>query len=624
MSKKLAFILAGLMLGFMVIIAFFSMLGDSAIMDEVAHLPAGYSYIEKADMRLNPEHPPLVKDLAGLSIWLGSKITGQEVVFPETIKPWQTDINGQWDFGFNFMYQSGNDADWLLLWGRLPMLLILLLLGIYVFKWAGELFGRKAALFALFFYSFSPTFIAHGRFVTTDVAAAAAIFIAVYYFMKWLKAPNAKNLIVAGIIFGLAQLAKFSVFLLIPLFGAMIFLWIILKTIEGSQNGVNWLGLFFKNLGKYLGGVIAIGAIGYIFVVWPVYSYHVANYPMEMQQRDIKLILSSFGMRWVADLIYWMAGIPVLRGLAQYGFGLAMVIQRAAGGNTTYFLGEISAAGSRLYFPFVYLTKEALTLHILSLIALILGIASLIRQKFFSSANFLKILRDNINQIAMIGFIALYWGSSIRSPLNIGVRHILPTFPFIFLLVSNQIGKWIKFEAPYGRDILKNIKGTLSQIKWLSLKCFILGILLIWQITSVVSVYPSFLSYYNESVGGPANGYKYVTDSNTDWGQDLKRLAAWVNENNIKVIYIDYFGGSIPSYYMGDKVRFWWGYYTPQDMTESEWLAVSATFRQGGLGDPAPGYKDRTGYYKWLEKYQPVKFIGNSIFIYRIPKSSIN
>ena len=618
MTKKFTYALAALMLGFMLVIAFFSMLGDSAIMDEVAHLPAGYSYIEKADMRLNPEHPPLVKDLAGLSIWLGSKITGEEIIFPETIKAWQTDINGQWDFGFNFMYQSGNDADWMLLFGRLPMLLILLAMGIYVFKWANELFGRKAALLALFFYAFSPTFIAHGRFVTTDVAAAAGIFIATYYFVKWLKAPSAINLIAAGIVFGIAQLAKFSAFLLIPLFGAMIFLWIILETIKNSKSGQNWIVSFFRNIGKYLGGVIAIGAIGYIFVVWPVYAFHVANYPMELQQRDIKIILSSFGMRWVADLIYWMAGIPALRGLAQYGFGLAMVIQRAAGGNTTYFLGEISAAGSRLYFPFVYLTKEALTLHILSLIALILGMASLIKQRFFTSINFFKVLRDNIAQVAMIGFIALYWGSSIRSPLNIGVRHILPTFPFIFLLISSQIGKWIKFNASYGNDVLKNIKETFSQIKWLGLKCFLIGFLIIWQIASVISVYPSFLSYYNESVGGPANGYKYVTDSNTDWGQDLKRLASWVNENNIKIIYVDYFGGAIPSYYLGDKVRFWWGYYTPQDMTESEWLAVSATFRQGGLGNPAPNYNDRTGYYKWLEKYQPVKIIGNSIFVYRI------
>ena len=112
----------------MLTLAFFSVRGDSTTMDELAHIPAGYSYIVQKDMRLNPEHPPLLKDLAGLSILIGSKITGEQINFPVEDPSWQSAINGQWDFGAKFLYQSGNDPDKIVLWARLPMLLLMLLL----------------------------------------------------------------------------------------------------------------------------------------------------------------------------------------------------------------------------------------------------------------------------------------------------------------------------------------------------------------------------------------------------------------------------------------------------------------------------------------------------------------
>ncbi|MBU3901612.1 glycosyltransferase family 39 protein [Patescibacteria group bacterium] len=598
MTKTLTNSLAALMLLFMLGLAYFSMLGDSAIMDEVAHLPAGYSYITQLDMRLNPEHPPLVKDLAGGAIWLYAKITGTTINFPENIPAWQTAVNGQWDFGFDFLYRSGNDADKLILLGRLPMLLILLILGIYVFKWTRQLAGSAAALLSLFLYAFSPTFIAHGRFVTTDVAAAAGIFIASYYFVRWLKNPSAKNLIVAGLVFGLAQTAKFSVFLLIFLFTFIALLWVYLKTREDKKLG--------RNFYQYFGGTILLYAIGYALIVWPIYLFHVAHYPVDRQVQDTVANLKTFGLRPIANLIIWLAGVPILRALAQYGLGLAMVLQRAVGGNTTYFLGEINNSGWPLYFPIVYLIKETLTLHILTFTALFYGLWQFIKNRIYRWYNFHDWLQQNIAQVLMLAFIALYWYSSLQSILNIGVRHVLPTFPFVFLLISRQVSLW-----------LENID-TVKPAR--ILKYAFVIILIIWQAVSVISVYPSFLAYFNESINGPTNGYKYVTDSNLDWGQDLKRLTAWVEANKIDKIRLHYFGGAVPEYYLGDKFIFWWGAYPPQDITKpGGWLAVSATFLQGGRGKLAPGFVDNAGYYDWLNAYQPVAVIGHSIFVYYIP-----
>lgn len=562
-NNKITNILAACLLVLMFLLAFFSLRGDSATMDELAHIPAGYSYISQKDMRINPEHPPLLKDLAGLSVWLGSKITARPIYFPSQVKSWQEDINGQWDFGREFLYQSGNNADKIIFWARLPMLLIMLLLGFYVFRWARQLYGNKAGLLALFLYSLSPTFLAHSRLVTTDVGAAAAFFIAIYYLVKWLQQPNKKNLIVAGLVFGLALLTKFSLVLLIPYFVFITLIWAIIK---------KRFQLIF--------GLFLIGLIG-MALIWPIYQFHTWNYPPERQQADTEFILQSFGNRPLANLVVWMSDKPILRPYGQFFLGLFMVMQRAVGGNTTYFLGEVSAAGWHYYFPIVFLIKIPLPFLILILITL------------FAFAYQIKKIK--FPEFALISFFVFYWITTLTSNLNIGVRHILPTFPILYILVSGQV---IHLKSYF--------------------KYFLLSILLIWYAFGAINIHPSFLAYFSDIVGGAKNGYKYVTDSNLDWGQDLKRLNQFVQENNIKTIYLDYFGGDSPEYRLKEKLQAWWGDRNPKDLPPNSWLAVSATLLQGGRGLAAPGFNQKTGYYNWLNQYEPVTVIGHSIFVYYI------
>src|SRR3989339_880736 len=625
MTNRSINLFASLMLVIMLSLSFFAMLGDSQTMDEVSHLPAGYSYITQKDMRINPEHPPLIKDLSGLSVWLWSKISNTHINFPSEIKAWKSDINGQWDFGFTFMYKYGNNADKMLFFGRLPMLLILLLLGFYIFKWAKELLGPNAALLALFLYSFSPAFIAHGHLVTTDVAASAAIFISLYYFIRWIKSPSAKNLIITGLVFGLALSAKFSTFLLIPLFGFIAIIWLIIQ-----KNHK-----FFAALRVYIGGLILIGVIGLI-IIYPIYLYHTWNYPMDRQVSDMRFVLNSYANgpdqtplsscknfskinRCPAELTIWMAQKPVLRPWSQYFYGLLMVVQRTSGGNTTFFMGEISNSGWKSYFPIVYAIKEPLAFHILTLIALLSGfwtiLKSGVKNIFCRLSNWLKI---NIAEFSMLSFILLYWASSINSPLNIGVRHVLPTFPLIYFLVARQINNWLTIFTP------NNLNGFLGKLKFFgktlisySVKYFIVTLLLIWQFFSIIFVAPYFLSYFNEIIGGPANGHKYAVDSNLDWGQDFKRLVSWANQNNIKTLYVDYFGGTVGEYYLDGRLIPWSGEKNWRLLPSGSYLAVSATFRQSCFGQPAPGFQ-YPACYQWLKNYEPIIVIGNSIFVYKI------
>src|SRR3989338_6898874 len=97
---------AAFILAVMVVLMIASAWNDTAIMDELAHIPAGYSYVTQFDMRLNPEHPPLIKDLAGFPLLFIDNIN-----FPSEIKDWKSEINGQWGFGNFFLFHSGNPAD---------------------------------------------------------------------------------------------------------------------------------------------------------------------------------------------------------------------------------------------------------------------------------------------------------------------------------------------------------------------------------------------------------------------------------------------------------------------------------------------------------------------------------
>lgn len=592
MSNFFTNAIATLLLVFMFFISVFSMAGDSATMDEVAHLPSGYSYLTQQDMRLNPEHPPLIKDFAAFPLLF---IDG--IKFPSEIKDWKEDINGQWGFGFYFLYGMGNPVDQMIFWGRIPMILLLVLLGFLIFRWARERFGNKVALLALFLYALSPTFIAHGRLVTTDVGAALGVIIASYHFLKFLHSPTEKNIIIAGIAFGIAQLLKLSLVLLYPFFFLTLFFWIVFKVENGK----------IRELISYGTKLALILFIGFL-VLWPVYQFHTLNLPTEKIKLYSQELLKTHPLQKIIDpskIVTWMAENPILKPWSYYVLGVFMVTERAAGGHTTYFLGEVSNAGWIQYFPVVYFIKEPLVLHILTIIALLFFVYSIKKPFWQKSFSRLKNwAKNHFTEFAMILWIVIYWAFSLGSNLNIGVRHLLPTLPFIYILVSIGIVAWL--------DTGKKLVFSFA-------KYAILAVLILWQSISVISIYPHFLSYFNEAAGGADNGYIYTVDSNLDWGQDLRRLRDWVDEEGIDKIYVDYFGGGDAKYYLKEKFRPWSGDRNPAELQKGDYLAVSATFLQGGRGKPAQGFDQPYGHYLWLYEYEPpVEKIGYSIFIYQI------
>ena len=491
---------------------------------------------------------------------------------------------------------------------------------LFIYKWAKELIGPNWALIPFFLFSLSPLVLAHGHYVTTDIAAALGFLIGLYYFLKFLEKPNNKNVLKAGIALGIALLMKFSVFFLLPVM-AVIYL----------------THLAFKRNLKYflysLTGLTLTFLLAFL-TIYLVYFHHTFHQPLQKSYRDASIVLSSFAggpdpqmatchkwvglkrqMRCAAEIDLKLFRHRTTLPIAQYLLGLIMTFQRSIGGNTAYFLGYVNSSGWWFYFPIVFLLKEPLPSLILIFLAILITLFVFIKKRkfvFFDK----KFHNPALQQWSMLFLVLAYWTYSIKGKLDIGLRHILPTLPFIYILTAASLREWFKTRKRLSRE--NRISRTLSIISR-EMKTFakysLLGILLLWFLAETISVAPQFIAYFNQLAGGPANGYKYVVDSNLDWGQDLKRLALYTQKNHIKDIKLDYFGWADPRYYLKSAYHPWSSY----KGKPNGYFAVSLTFLQGAKGKLWPGQRRRPqDEYRWLkDPYHPYKRIGYSIFVYK-------
>jgi len=606
MSNKTVNFIAFALLTTMALAAFFSMKGDALTFDELAHIPAGYSYLTKQDYRINPEHPPLIKDIPALPLLF------LDLNFPDDHPTWTQKEQApawwvQFDLGNQFLYHSGNNPREIIFWSRLAMIALLLFLGWLLFYWTKKTWGNIVGLGVLTLFAFSPTFLAHGRLVNTDVGAVLGALIAIVFWLKFLKKPGWQNILLAGIGFGIAMILKFSLILLIPFFVIITPLYAILFS---EKNKI------LKSIINYAGKALLAAVIGVIFIIWPIYQFHVWNYPPEQQLRDTIADISGHPIPIARDITIWMTKQKPLLGIAQYARGLLMASQRTAWGNTAFFMGEIAADSWLYYFPALYLFKIPLAFHILAFIVLI-GAIWEIRQ-LIKESRFLFWLKNNFIILSLFIWILVYWLAAIGGNLNIGIRHLLPVFPFAYILVVLGITKLIFFI-------------TLPKLKRAAI--ILVFILFAWYIGSSLSAFPHYIPYYNELIGGIKEGYKVAVDSNYDWGQDFYRLLQFMENppdgGKIEKIHLDYFGGEDPVYWLGEKYIRLNPKEVAQDLSKGltlneagggikGWLAVSVNQLQGGTATPARNFGQPTGYYQWLEQYRIKDKAGYSIFIYYI------
>lgn len=590
---------------------------DSAIFDETAHIVAGYNYLKNLDYRFNPEHPPLVKMAAAVPLLF------ENLNFSKDTGYWEG-LNEQWWAGNTFLYESGNDADKIIFSARIGPILITLLLLLLTFYWAQKLMSRWWALLPTVLLAFSPIVLAHGHYVTTDVGATFGILFSIFCFLNFLNSPTKKNLFFAGLAFGIAQAIKFSAILLIPYIFFIGFIFALVKSAESES--FSYIKTFYGVINQIKNSFL-IMAIGYIAIIYPLYFISTYNYPIEKQTIDTTLLVNGFQIDFLADLNIKMAQNRILRPFAEYMLGVLMVLRRTAGGNNAFFMGELSSHGWWYYFPLIYILKESVSALIILLIALIVSLIGIIKSAADSSgkisSKIMEYFSTHFTEFSMIVFIAIYWASSMSNPLNIGVRHILPTIPLFYILAASSFKKWFSLKPiPLPISFSEKFSNVMRKIFNFGTKTFILSSLIIWLIAGTSIVSPYFLSSFNDFAGGKFNGYEYATDSNFDWGQDLKRLKAWTDLNlePTEKIAVDYFGGGNPKYYLGSQFEPWWSSRGNPKDENIHWLAISVNTLQGSFAGLAPDfYRNPADEYRWLENYKnPADKAGAAIFIYRL------
>ncbi len=591
-----------IILSFMLIVSVLNAAKDSAIYDETAHIPAAYSYLKFHELRLNPEHPPLIKDLAALPLMF------MKLNFDTTQSFWTESPDGQWDAGRSLLYESGNNPDRIIFWSRIPIVILSVVFGLFIFLWARQLGGKLVGLFALSLYAFDPNILGHNHFVTTDLGIAAFIAFAFYFFLKFIKYPSWKNVAWAGLFLGLLQLAKFSSLVIFPIFAFAGIVYPLVK-INKDKTIANWK-FRLKNLGEYVGKGLLIFIIS-LLVVWLVYFLNFFNTPQEKYQQIINYNFNSTDYAVNNSLLTALGNNYFIRPMGEYALGVLMVFKRVAGGNGVYYLEQVATKAFLSYFPVVFFLKESLAGLFFMLFALIFGLSNLGKKSFQTLRLGIKtawekladFLRTKIVYISMFLFIVLYSYVSITGNLNIGFRHLFPILPFIYILTAKMV-----------LDFAKNVNNKKGDM----LVDLSLVFIILFLISSTVFSYPSYTSYFNELAGGPKNGYRFVTDSNADWGQDLKRLKVFLDEHpEIGRIRVDYFGGGDPAYYLGRKYTPWHDYSRP---IESGWYAISTNFLQGSVYDKAKADNES---YRWLKNLTPKYQIGTSILVYEVDKNKL-
>lgn len=596
--KKNHHIIAGAILAFFLAVSLLNAWNDAATFDEVAHIPAGYSYLAEHDYRLNPEHPPLIKALAAFPLLF------LDLRFDTALPFWTTDVNGQWDAGKHFLYAAGNNADRIIFWSRASGVLLSVAFGLFLFAWGRRMGGILTGLFALTLYAFDPNILGHNHYVTTDLGSAATIALAFFFFLRFLKNPTWRTAIYGGVFLGIAQLAKFSAVILFPFFGTLLLLYIITCQAETLRH---WNTLFWSYVSKGIAAVVICAVM-----IWIGYAPFTLTMPEDVLARTVDFYVNKNDTSGSNPLIHRALTAandsPLLRPMAAYALGVVMVFQRVEGGNGAYFLGEVSDHAFPAYFPTVFLIKETLphlllyaaTISVL-LFSLTKSLTIVTKEKSLSSLLFRlrHFAQRRFTEIALILFVAFYVTISVTGNLNIGFRHLFPIMPFLFLLTATILSDAIKS--------LRNRRAILFFSSALATTFFLL-------IVDVVSSYPFYLSYFNQTVGGPLYGYRYVTDSNADWGQDLKRLKIFLDHHpEIEKIRIDYFGGGNIQHTIGTQ-RFlpWWDSKRP---IEEGWYAISTNFLQGSIYDTRKGDADS---YRWINGQAPRYRVGTSILVYFI------
>ncbi len=589
MKKKYSIIAILLISLFFLGQSILSMREKVATFDEIGHVAAGYSFLKYNDYRLYDVDPPLMRQIAAFPLLF------MHLNFPIRSEGWRE--KKEIDVGYDFFYRmNGQKADKILFWSRLPIVLFSLLFGWLLLKFASELWNIQTGLFAFFLFSFEPNILAHARLATTDMGLAFFLTLSVYFAYHYWKNPSFRNVFLMGASFGLAIASKTSGMILIPFFFVvLLFVRPLVKT--GNSSFSLWERLkaayWNKKIGLYFIHWIVVVLVGFVvlsldygfFKTWPIFRDD--NDLQKFELSLDKLNLRSPEVKEKAVQIAESVRVParpfIVSFVKWFGFLPRTKAEGKVHGYRPFFLGK---RGRFAVFPFVaFFIKEPIPIIIL-IFAGIIGLVLYDYKKFL----FL---------ILPVLFI-----------LSMDIKVHPWTYRYINLLI-------LPFFILMASSLINYVKVHNKKTK------YGIGLVAMWLFVESLAIFPNYLAYFNEFIGGPVNGHRYLVNSNLDWGQDLKLLKKYLDKHHMREINLSYFGSADPGYYeiQGRKMLGVNGRETGEESPEK--LRQLAAPRTGIIVISATCLENIEGFfpgitYQWLKKYRPIAHIGYSIFVYDI------
>ena len=552
---------------------------ESVTFDEIAHTAAGVSYLQKLDLRMNEEHPPLAKVVAALPLVLrGVHADYAHISWTFSSKVFYQYL-GEWVFGHWFLMRW-NDPYSTMLWARAPMLLMTLLLGLVLYFYGTRLGNAWGGLLCLSAFATMPAFLAFGPLVITDIVVALFWVLAVWQLPNMWGSPTRGTVVRFGLALAGALLSKFSAGLLFLVFVAFALSLRFKPLPEQPAEKIElraWRRRAWRNLAKG-----TLWALLFVYVVYLVLSWN--------QPTDSFQVIPHFPASAILRRLLMPPWI-YLRGLI--GFALS------AGSRPTFILGRAYPHGVWFYFPVIFLLKSQLSFLLLLLLA---AVAAVLAKRSLPAQSPAQPAAQPAAQTLIPAEMRMHWRSvwislavfvaaCMLNRLNLSIRHFSTALALIVLLLA---------PLPVA---LKRLRDSMPQVarlgSWLTIA------LVLTSIVTAIRVYPNYIPFLNTlSMGRP--GYALVNDSNLDWNHALPQVESFVQQHGLQQVLLEPYAISDPTPYVPQALP--WDCQQPVAHDGGQWAVVSANFIMND------------GNCVWLLQYPHQALAAGSMYAVHLPE----
>jgi hypothetical protein len=532
--------------------------------DEIVHIPAGYYHLVAGEFQLNNEHPPLVKMWAALPLLF---IQPEEPPAPKTED--ENFMERTWGFHERFWQANRARFQTVTFWPRVMMIPITLALGALIFIFARKLFGETAALISVALYVLEPTVLAHGRVVHTDLPAAFVYLLFFFTLHYYSEAPGLKRALLLGLACGVALLTKFSMLIILPVLAIYLL----------ARLFLNW-----RDSKQRLQFLVHGGLVAFVILLLVNAAYYFQHPALEAS--DVRWVQ----MKSPALLGLITNSIRVLSGIipTYYLFGVYNIELHNHYGHATSLLGHYNDLGWWYYFPVAFALKTTLPFLLLAIAALVWTIWKLAGKR---DMRFLWIVVP----------VGVYLAISLTSHINIGIRHFLPVYPFLFIAGGALLAQLLHLRKRFGIAVLVVLLG--------------------WMTFEAVRTFPDYTPYMNQLASRHPRWY-YLSDSNVEWGDDVGALAAYLKaRGETKVGAALAAGWSTLRLYDVEYLDL--TSLPPGSTPETRYVAIGASELNGSTvfmsqinGVPI-SQEQRVNFFASYRNRKPEAVFGGSIYLYR-------